>query len=75
MFRQIKWIATCLWPAPIIFTLPFKSCPCPQMSPIPVWHKDCCKDAVEFCNCKAITLFGWNGKFCLHVFGEPLSKL
>ena len=75
MFWQIKWIATCLWPAPVIFTLPLKSCPCPQMTPILVRHKDSCKDSVEFFNCPATTLLGWNGKFLLHVFGEPLSEL
>ena len=65
----------CHWPAPVIFTFPLKSCPCPQMSPISIRHKDGCKDVVEFCNCKTITLFGWNGKFRLHVFSKPLSKL
>ena len=75
MSWQIKWIAASLWPAPVIFTFPLKSRPCPQMSPISVWHKDCCKDAVQFCYCKAITLFGWNGKLCLHVFSKPLSQL
>jgi hypothetical protein len=55
MSWPIKWITTCLWPVPIFFTFPLKSCQCPQMSPISVWHKDCCKDAVEFCNCKLKT--------------------
>ena len=76
MSWQIKWIAASYWPAPVFFTFPLKSRPCPQMSPISVWHmaRDCCKDAVQFCDGKAITLFGWNGKLRLHVFSK-LSKL
>ena len=46
MSWKIKCIAMSLWPAPVIFTFPLKSHPCPQMSPICVWHKDCCKDGL-----------------------------